>query len=294
MQARATENLIRLMESTLECCLSSCRAISRMAIPNENKPICVENRSLLHHLIHFCSSQNKHLLRFTATGIFNLSSNDKAQEGLVESNGVKALLLLTRNNSDDVVQAATKALCNLGIRKKNQDRIVQEGGIMALYILLQHDNVECVALAVFALSNLCSERQYNKAVAASGSLYFLSAFMKEAIVSAKQIATVEIVYNLSTTEDCHVALVKSSTIESIKILCKSEDVHCRRYSIMALGNLSANKVTRNQAIKGGGLQAAVRMLTDNDDTCKIYACVCLANMANNSITQNHFQYIQLI
>ena len=117
----ATENLIRLMESSLECCLSSCRAISRMAIPNENKPICVENRSLLHHLIHFCSSQNKHLLRFTATGICNLSSNDKAQEGLVESNGVKALLLLTRNNSDDVVQAATKALCNLGIRKKNQD-----------------------------------------------------------------------------------------------------------------------------------------------------------------------------
>ena len=80
LELRATENLIKSVELTLECSLSSCRAINRTAIPNENKPICVEKRSqLLHHFIQFCSSQNTDLLRFTATGTCDLSSDNKAQ-----------------------------------------------------------------------------------------------------------------------------------------------------------------------------------------------------------------------
>ena len=146
----AIEKLVKLLESTSECCLSSCRAISRLAIPYENKSVYVKNESLLENLVQFCSSQNKHLLHFTAMTICNLSSSDNAQGEILESKGVEALLLLMESCSDDVAKAATKVLCNLGIKKKNHNRIVHSGGIMSLYMLLQHDNVKCVRLANFA------------------------------------------------------------------------------------------------------------------------------------------------
>jgi hypothetical protein len=282
----AFKPLTELLESTLECQLSSCRALSRMMIPDENKSFCVGDKRLLCNLIKLCSSQSEHVLHFTSMAICNLSSCDSVQSDILRYNGIEALLSLTSSPSDRVVKSVTKTLCNLGMHKKNQDRIVYEGGIMSLYSLLKHDNVECVETAVLALCNLCSERQYNKAIIASGSLYYFSAFMKEDFKSTKQKSAAQIIYNLSTSEDCHVPLVKASIVTSIIKLCKSSDISCRRYSIMTLCNLSANKITRREATRGGGLQSGVLMLKDSDDSCNIYACVCLANMANNSTTQN--------
>ncbi len=281
------EPLTFLIESTTrECHFSSCRALSRMMLPDENKLFCVGDEKLLHNLVQVCFSQSVDVLRYACMAICNLSSCEEAQSEILEESGVEALLLLTKSPCEKVVNSAVRALCNLGMNKKNQDRIVNEGGIRSLYSVLRHDSVKCVESAVLALGNLCSGRQYNKAIISSGSLYYFSAFMKEDVESTKQTVAAQIIYNLSTSEDCHVALIKASIVTTIISLSKSNDTYCRQYSMMTLCNLSANKITRHEAIKGGGLQSAVLMLKDVDDKCKIYACICLANMANNLITQN--------
>jgi hypothetical protein len=277
-----------LGSNSIECCFGSCRAISRISLPNENKLKCIEDKNLLKNLINLCSLQNEEIIRLSSMTMCNLSFAKEAHETIADLNGIETLLSLIDNDCDDVVIAAMKALCNLASNKNNQDRIIDANGILSLYKLLYHNNDECATLATFALSNLCSERSYNKSIITSGSLYFFSKFLRAytANVSQKIIATTEIVYNLSTLEDNHVALVKSSIIDSIKKICKCNNVQCRKFSIMTLSNLSGNEITRYDAIKSGGLQTVIQMLKDDDNSCKAYACICLANMANNSITQN--------
>lgn len=283
----ALKPLIKLLQlSPSECSLNSCRAISRMSIPFENKSICARHTKLIEILIRFCSSQNQDLLRFTSMVLCNLSTNEMAQKEIISRNGIEALLSMTNHRCDDIVRASIKTICNLEIKKENRDRIVNQGGIKCLYLLLQHKNATCIELAEYALSNLCGERDYNRAIIESGLLNFLSDFTKDFPSSTKHVASAKLFYNLSTMQECHTTLSGSYIIDSMKFLCKSDNNECRYYSIMALANLSANELTRYGAIKAGGLQAAVMMLKDNHKGCIEKACICLANMANNHLTQN--------
>ena len=56
---------------------------------------------------------------------------------------------------------------------------------------------------------------------------------------------------------------------------------CKRLAVMTLCNLTANAETRGAAIRGGGLQTAVRLTSDGDVECRRYAATCVCNMAND-------------
>ncbi len=283
----ALKPLIGLLALSEKCRVNACRAISRIMIPDENKRLCVENKSLLDHLIFFCCSQNTQLLRIALMALCNLSCCRKAQLLMVDMNVVETLLSLIVNQNSEIVivRSATKTLCNLAIKKETRDRIIHKGGILYFCSLLQHKNVDCIELAIYALNNLCADREYTAAIMKSGALLLLSPHIHDISMAGNQIAAIKMLYNLSTQEECHRNIVNSSIVDSVKLLCKSETNECRNYSMMILANLAANEGTRNEAIRRGGLQSAILMLRDRCGDCAMCACICLANMAHSTLTQ---------
>lgn len=92
-------------------------------------------------------------------------------------------------------------------------------------------------------------------------------------------------YNISCASKTHVPLVRNDVVASLAYLGKSDDLECKKYSIMTLANLAANVETRAAASRNGGLQTAIHMIKDADLDCRRYACIALCNMANNTTTQ---------
>lgn len=273
-----------LLESSQKNRLSSCRSLSRLSASYENKLVCCGNEKLLQQLIRLLDDEDD-IARFAVISLCNLSICEESHKVILMNDGIASLLSLIRNASSETVSFAVRTLCNLGRNTENHQQIVNEGALIVLSSLLQHDDKDCIETSVLALGNLCVDRKFNQAIISTGPLRDLASIMNESCVSERQIAVAKIVFNLSTSEDCHLSLVKSNVIESAKNLCKSQSATCRLSAIMTLSNISANKLTRNEAIRNGGLQAAVIMLKDSDDDCKINASICLTNMSNNENTQ---------
>ena len=91
-------------------------------------------------------------------------------------------------------------------------------------------------------------------------------------------------YNISCAVTNQIPMVRANVLLSLVTLCESPDVDCCRYAIMTLSNLAANHETRNDATRGGGLQAAIMLARNEDLDVRRYASICLCNMAKDPDT----------
>ena len=279
-------NLVKCNERGVECNLHACWTLSRLVIPEENKPFCNMNSSLLPCLINLCSAKSEAGCLFASMALCNVSACKATHSQVLSSGGVTVLLSLLLSSCNETISSSIKALCNLSTSCIIRHQIVCENGINTLLRLVDSEDMKCKELAAMALCNLIIGREFSTVVAATSAIDTFSNILHIGEVTTLQETCALMMYNLSTNRECHQDLVSITVLTSIMELCKNRHADCKRFAMMILCNLAANDSTRNKITRNGALQASIIMLRDSCPQCRTYACICLANLANDKITQS--------
>lgn len=292
--------LVKLLDSPFESVqTSTCRALYRLGVSSsqngqKNRVKMMELGSIP-LLVKLSHSQNMEVCKMSSMVICNLSISTPCHQVLIRNNGIHSLVNLLDCNDATCLKYCLKALCNITSTHDTQSHVVNVGGLQSLMRLIAsgEKKEEAVELATFVLCNIAAARDgdiltkmvdigviepLTKLLCTNLLKNIRFPFISRAIVLA--------LYNLSTFDKSHVEMIKHGVMKALVMICKeADDIESKQYSIMLLSNLSANKSTRKDATKGGGLQAAILLSKDLDRECCRYACICLANMGNCTNTQ---------
>ena len=209
----------------------------------------------------------------------------------IELRGVEILLGIIRDNlRHECCQYALMTLLNFTAYDENKSLMTRTEILTLLLEKLRDNDLKIKILACQLLGNLLSsngEVQHHvltKSTFVSDFVTILSSKLSEAWTPLKR-ALLLSMYNLSHCIDGHSYICEESVPSSLVGLCESDDVCCRRLSIMTLCNLASNPITRQAVTKGRGLQKGILLLTDDDIDCQRYACIYLANISNDYNTK---------
>ena len=102
-------------------------------------------------------------------------------------------------------------------------------------------------------------------VATEGSIPVLVAYIKnaDADIVGKQYCAMAL-GNLAAEPENHMEILKSSGIEALISLLKTEDVEAGRYAAFALSNLAANANHREKIVEEGGVACLVSLACSED------------------------------
>lgn len=288
IQLCGISRLVLLLASPHKSCqTNSLRALCRLTTLEENKES-VFCSGGLKSLIHLCTSPNLEVSLMSIMVLCNLSTCSGYQIKFVEENGLPTVNQLLTSVFPLVRKNATMILCNLTSHRECQDHVSRQINLMHLFDLISDVNLECTAFAAMTLCNLSSKVNHGSAILDAGGLQQLLTMVNSKDDTNLQRAGLLTLYNLSACETSHQLFVKHNLTQSIvAVINESPDLLCRRFALMILTNVACNDMTRADAVKGGGLQAAVLSLKDEDVSSRRFACICLANMGNDTATQSH-------
>ena len=276
------EPLVILLKSPYEICQkNSCRALCRLTTNIDENKVSVISLGGLSNLIRLCSSSNQEVVLMSTMVLCNLSTCSEHQMKFVEENGLPTLNQHMSSDCPLTRKNVTMILCNLTCHDAIQDHVAQQIGFSGLFELMNDVNLDCRAFATMIICNLASKQTHGNTILDGGGLQPLATMVNTTDGTNLQRAALLTLYNLSACESSHPLLVEKNVVhEIVSSINNSEDVLCRRFSLMILANVACNDKTRTHAIKGGGLQAAVVSLKDEDFSSRRFACICLANMSS--------------
>jgi hypothetical protein len=99
------------------------------------------------------------------------------------------------------------------------------------------------------------------------------------LISYVQQLAVQLLSNLSTCEENHVAMLQGGCIPPLILLVHHEDPQTQRQAMKCLANVTESEETKVCVIRNGGLAHFLALSSSRSEELQLLACKCLANLA---------------
>jgi hypothetical protein len=280
-------SLVALLEHDVpdKCRSASARVLRKIAQVHE----CVSHTirvDLITRLLENLQHKSVEVQIEACMALSNLATLPDAHEILIKGDGIQSLITMLSNIDLRCRKFSAMGLCNFSSHRLCQMEIFRLGGISPLINCTKSDDRKCIVFAAFALCNLSSNKENRCCLCGESILDLLAELFNRCTDIEVHRALAAIIYNLSSSMECHEDIVKASVLNVVHEICKASDLICKRYALMAMCNLSSNSTIRKSVINSGGLNNAIVFIDSDDIDVRLYACACLTNMSNNSVTQN--------
>ena len=246
---------------------------------------------LIQVLLEYSHSSSFDTSSYAFMSLCNLLLSRSFHLLFMQNNGTERLYKAVKANSqEEGCRYALMAMLNLASSEESKILLSKSGILMILLNVLKSDDFKMKLLAAQLFGNLLSSDREVQHDVLNRTDFLIEASLildntDDSNSTHLKRAVLLALYNLSQYAEHHHSICDQVLPKSLIEICESDDVCCRRLSIMMLCNLASNPITRQNVIKGRGLQTAIIMLTDEDIDCQRYACVYLSNVTNHFNTR---------
>lgn len=213
----------------------------------------------------------------------NLSCESEIKFEVTRSGAVSTLLSCMESDERTIVCCACECLANLAEMTENQGFLAKSGVITPCSSVMRSRDNMILRESGRLSANTCSDPLAADIIINDGVHFLLMSFLLSKDSACQKIGAIGI-GNLSTN-DCHrEALMKAGVLEPLISLTRSEKTHIdtRRFSMLALANLTANFATHDDFVLQGAISMLVSFSNSDDVYLKHYAAFALAELSRNA------------
>ena len=236
--------------------------------------------------------ENAGMLREVAAALNCLSCMNENKEEICDR-AISTIISLMISNDLEVERHACCTIANLLEFMDIHERFLSEKGLAPMLSLAKSNDLVCKGEVSRAIANLSTNPKIQMNIIQEGVLELMVDALKKDDINCQRFAAL-CVANLSTTIKAQHRVIQTESI--IALLVKtafdtSNSIESRRYSILALANISATVTYHSSLVENGCLEAIFSLANFSVDAMsQYYVSSALSNFSSNE--KNHLVLIE--
>ena len=263
-------------------------ALRGLCLTPDNR-ISVVQKGILDPLILVSTSDDIDTVREVASALNCLSSEYQNKEE-ISYRAISTLIHLMLLGDTDVERHASSAIANLMELTEIHPRFVEEKGMAPLISLCSSSDLSCRVEASRAIANLSSNPDLIEALIKENALPPLVKCIDvdgdKAQYSALAVA------NFATNSRCLFEIVQAGALPGlVTMVSRTENMNCRRYSALAIANITACETFHSSIMAAGAPEALFTVTNFSDAAANQFVACAIANLSSNIC--NHEPIVEL-